>query len=124
MSLAVTEGDKVLSRRRATSIAVLAVGLAVATLPAAAATPRAAAHTRSVSAVVVVRPGVHLPLAIPGGHVVDVFSHVGSELVRAPLSSLAALARDSRVAGVTPDRSGRVAGLGGKQDNGSGNHGV
>ena len=114
-----------LSRRRATSIAVLAVGLVVATLPAAAATPRAGAHSRSVSAVVVVRPGVHLPLAVPGGHVVDVFTHVGSELVRAPLSSLAALAHDSRVAGVTPDRSGRVAGLSGKhEDNGPKDKGV
>jgi hypothetical protein len=69
------------------------------------------AQGRVVSAVVVVRPGVHLPIAVAGGHVVDVFPHVGSELVRAPLSSLAALASDPRVAGVTPDRSGQVAGL-------------
>jgi len=107
-----------MSRRRAAAIAVLAVGSAAATVPAAAATQHAA-RSRVVSAVVVVRPGVHVPLAVPGGHVVDVFSHVGSELVRAPLSSLAALASDPRVAGVTPDRSGRVAGLQGKQDDNS-----
>src|SRR5438270_1270666 len=102
------------------------MGLAAATIPAAAAPQHGAARGhdissragQDVSAVVVVRSGVHLPLSVPGGHVVDVFPHVGSELVRAPLAALAALAGDSRVAGVTPDRSGRVAGLKGKDDAG------
>ncbi|HMC68444.1 MAG TPA: S8 family serine peptidase, partial [Mycobacteriales bacterium] len=114
------------SRRRAATIAGLAMGLAAATIPAAAAPQHGAARGhdissragQDVSAVVVVRSGVHLPLSVPGGHVVDVFPHVGSELVRAPLAALAALAGDSRVAGVTPDRSGRVAGLKGKDDAG------
>jgi serine protease AprX len=62
-----------------------------------------------VRAVVTVRPGVHLPLQVPGGRVVQAFTHVGSELVRAPMSALAALARDARVTGISPDRAGRVA---------------
>jgi serine protease AprX len=45
-----------------------------------------------------------------------VFSRIGSELVRAPMSSLMALAGDARVAGVTPDRSGTVSGVKGKDD--------
>jgi serine protease AprX len=63
-----------------------------------------------VRAVVLVRPGVQLPLRVPGGRVVQSFSHVGSELVRAPMSALTALAHDVRVAGVSPDFAGRVTG--------------
>src|SRR5436305_4933688 len=63
-----------------------------------------------VRAVVVVRPGVSLPLAVPGGHVVAAFTHLGSELVSAPAAALRSLSRDIRVAGVSPDRAGRVAG--------------
>jgi serine protease AprX len=103
-------------RPRVIAIGGLAAGLAMMTLPAAAA-PVASAHQgRMVNAVVVVRPGVHLPLSVAGGHVRAVFSRVGSELVRAPLGSLMKLAGDPRVAGVTPDRSGTVSGLKGKND--------
>jgi serine protease AprX len=63
-----------------------------------------------VTAVVAVRPGAPLPVRVPGGHVVRVFDRIGSEVVRAPLSSLAVLARDPRVAGVSPDRTGHVTG--------------
>ena len=98
-------------RPRIVAIGGLAAGLAMMTLPAAAA-PVASTHQgRMVNAVVVVRPGVHLPLSVPGGHVRAVFSRIGSELVRAPLGALTSLAADPRVAGVTPDRSGTVAGL-------------
>ena len=103
-------------RRRATLIAGLAIGLAAATVPALASPQQAQQAGSTVTAVVVVRPGVHLPLQVAGGHVLHVFSHVGSELVRAPMASLTALATDARVAGVTPDRSGRVAGYVGKND--------
>jgi serine protease AprX len=87
-----------------------AMAVTVAAVPAAASAPHAPQHDRAVNAVVVVRPGVQLPLRVPGGRVLDVFSRVGSEFVRAPMSSLAALASDPRVAGVSPDRTGRVAG--------------
>jgi serine protease AprX len=63
-----------------------------------------------VRAIVLVRPGVQLPLQVRGGRVMQSFSHLGSELVRAPMSALAALTHDVRVAGISPDRAGRVAG--------------
>src|SRR5207247_1054153 len=47
---------------------------------------------------------------VAGGKILSVFSHLGSELVQAPLSSLRALASDARVVGMSPDRAGRVAG--------------
>ena len=112
-----------ISSRRASVVVGLAVGLAAATIPAAA-TQHATARWPLVNAVVVVRPGVHLPLSVAGGRVLDVFSHVGSEFVRAPMSSLLALAGDPRVAGVSPDRSGRVAGLNGKSDDAANSKGV
>jgi serine protease AprX len=90
--------------------AALAAGAGVAA-PAGAAT-RSADSSRLVSAVVSVRPGVALPLAVPGGRVVATFDRVGSELVRAPMTALTALAADPRVAGVSPDRAGRVMGAG------------
>src|SRR3954469_25229881 len=106
-------------RVKALSAAVaVSVGLGIAATPAAAAS---SAHEHSVRAVVVVRPGVALPLAVPGGHVITVMRHVGAEVVSAPVSSLRALAADTRVAGMTPDRAGRVAGDTGKStkaDNG------
>ena len=93
---------------KALSAAVaVSVGLGIAATPAAAASN---AHEHSVRAVVVVRPGVALPLAVPGGHVITVLRHVGAEVVSAPVSALRALATDPRVAGMTPDRAGRVAG--------------
>jgi serine protease AprX len=85
----------------------VSVGLGIAATPAAAAT---SAHEHSVRAVVVVRPGVALPLAVPGGHVTTVLRNVGAEVVSAPMSALRALAADPRVAGMTPDRAGRVSG--------------
>jgi len=103
-------------RTRALAVGGLVAGLALTTVPAATASTGAAGHGRMVNAVVVVRPGVHLPLAVLGGHVRAVFSRIGSEFVRAPLGSVMALASDPRVAGVTPDRSGTVAGVKGKDD--------
>src|SRR3954447_11856672 len=98
---------------KALSAAVaVSVGLGIAATPAAAATN---AHEHSVRAVVVVRPGVALPLAVPGGRVTTVLRNVGAEVVSAPVSALRALAADPRVAGMTPDRAGRVAGDTGKQ---------
>jgi len=101
-------------RRAQRAIAVAAVlGAGAFAVPAGAGGTAGASSFRSsalVRAVVVARPGVSLPLAVPGGQVVRTFPHVGSELVRAPMSALRALASDSRVAGVSPDRAGRVAG--------------
>jgi serine protease AprX len=65
---------------------------------------------RPVLAVVTVRSGVSLPVPAPGGRVVAVLRHVGSEVVRAPQAALLALAGDPRVAGVAPDRTGQVLG--------------
>src|SRR3954452_20148322 len=95
-------------RVKALSAAVaVSLGLGIAATPAAAASN---AHEHAVRAVVVVRPGVPLPLAVPGGHVTTVLRNVGAEVVSAPISALRALAADPRVAGMTPDRAGRVAG--------------
>jgi serine protease AprX len=102
-------------RFRALAIGGMSAALALMTLPAAAVST-ATGQDRMVNAVVVVQPGVHMPLTVPGGHVRAVFSRIGSELVRAPLSSVMALAGDPRVAGVTPDRSGTVSGFKGKDD--------
>ena len=96
----------------------LASALAMTAVPASAAMSdlRGSAATsanhsgRVVTAVVTVRPGASLPVRVPGGHVTQVFRGIGSEVVRAPMSALARLAADPRVAGVSPDRSGRVAG--------------
>jgi len=88
-----------------------AVALSVGVGVVATAAPVAAApRERAVRAVVVVRPGVALPLAVPGGRVSVVLRHVGAEVVSAPMSALRALAADPRVAGMTPDRHGRVTG--------------
>lgn len=130
---AVTGGVPVLSRTKAvlscarstTMGGGIAAALALAALPAVASPASSAGSARvvlrtqgdMVSAVVVTKPGVRLPLQVPGGHVVRVFDRVGSELVRAPLASLARLAADPRVAGVTPDRAGRVAGNSYGKDN-------
>ena len=102
---------------RAVAIAGLAAALATMTLPTAASSGAPVnGWGHMVNAVVVVRPGVHLPLSVAGGHVRAVFSRIGSELVRAPVGSLLGLASDSRVAGVTPDRSGTVSGFTGRDD--------
>src|SRR4051794_13480342 len=96
------------------AFALAAVAAAAVTFAPAAA-PAGSPSTSSgpsVRAVVVVRPGVTLPLKVAGGRVLSVFSHLGSELVTAPLSSLRRLAAASRVAGMSPDRTGRVAGSG------------
>ena len=103
-------------RRRALAIGGLSAALALMTLPSAAMSSGAAGRDRMVNAVIVVRPGVHLPLSVAGGHVRAVFSRIGSELVHAPLSALTGLATDARVAGVTPDRSGTMSGFTGKDD--------
>src|SRR3954451_12037785 len=97
-------------RGKALVVGGLVAGLAIAALPAAAAPGHPASSHRMVSAVVVVRPGVHLPVAVAGGRVTHVFGRIGSEVVRAPMSALARLAADPRVAGVSPDRAGTVSG--------------
>jgi serine protease AprX len=79
--------------------------LSSAAVPALAAAPAA-----PVRAVVLVQPGVALPLQVPGGRVRTVLPHVHAEIVTAPLAALRALASDPRVAGVSPDRAGRVTG--------------
>jgi serine protease AprX len=89
--------------------AALAVSVGVGVV-AAAAPAAAAPRERAVRAVVVVRPGVALPLAVPGGRVSLVLRNVGAEVVSAPMSALRGLAADPRVAGMTPDRQGRVTG--------------
>ena len=74
---------------KALSAAVaVSVGLGIAATPAAAAT---GAHQHPVRAVVVVRPGVSLPLAVPGGRVTTVLRNVGAEVVTAPSVSCTAL---------------------------------
>jgi serine protease AprX len=100
--------------RRAVAVAAV-LGAGAFAVPASAGTTASVTSSSArsaglVRAVVVVRPGVALPLAVRGGHVVQTFPHLGSELVRAPLAALQALAADGRVAGVSPDRAGRVAG--------------
>src|SRR4051812_16320081 len=100
------------SARRAVAVAaVLGAAAFAAPMHAGGSTAATSSVGSSalVRAVVLVRPGVQLPLRVPGGKVVQTFSHVGSELVRAPMSSLAALAHDVRVVGISPDRAGRVA---------------
>jgi serine protease AprX len=88
----------------------LTVGTAVAATAApAAASTHPAAQQHEVRAVVVVRPGVALPLGVAGGRVVTVLPHVGAEVVSATPAALLALAHDSRVLGMTPDRRGHVA---------------
>jgi serine protease AprX len=82
-------------------------GFAGVAVPAAAAAP---AHEHAIRAVVVVRPGVSLPLPVAGGRVSLVLRNVGVEVVTATPSALRALATDPRVAGVSPDRRGQVAG--------------
>jgi len=98
-------------------VAALAAGAAAVAVPAAAATSTTTGgHAREVTAIVVVRPGVALPFAIPGGRVLHTFRHVGSELVRMPSTDYAALAADPNVLGVSPDRVGRVTGQDGSDD--------
>jgi serine protease AprX len=100
------------SAKRAVAVAAV-LGAAAFAMPmhgggSAASSASSVGSGVLVRAVVLVRPGVHLPLQIPGGQVVQSFSHVGSELVRAPMSALSELAHDSRVTGISPDRAGRV----------------
>jgi serine protease AprX len=100
-------------RLRLRTTTFVAVAAALAAGAAAAAPAGAAAADRSmVTAVVSVSSDVDLPLAVPGGRVLATFDNVDAELVRAPRSALAALRADPRVTGVSPDRKGRVTGLG------------
>jgi serine protease AprX len=85
------------------------VGVGIAAAPASASAS-VSAHEQPVRAVVVVRPGVSVPLAVAGGHVTTVLRNVGAEIVSAPPSALRVLAADPRVAGVSPDRHGQVSG--------------
>ena len=102
------------SVRRAVAVAAV-LGAGAFAVPAGAAgtagiTAPSVRSAALVRAVVVVRPGVALPLPVRGGRVVATFPHIGSELVVASARALQALSSDSRVAGVSPDRAGRVAG--------------
>ena len=105
------------SFRRGLIPAAALVATGLATVPAAAAP---ASHQHLVHAVVVVKPGTALPLQVSGGKVLHVFRNVSAELVAAPLASLQALSLDSRVAGMTPDRAGRVTGDAGTGPGGKG----
>jgi len=99
---------------------VLAVLLSSTVVVALAPTVAIAAPAGpNVRAVVTVRPGATLPTHINGGHVLARFPYVGAELVSAPAASLRALAADPRVAGVSPDRHGRVAGKDDNDDDGA-----
>jgi serine protease AprX len=101
-------------RLRTTTLVAVAVALAIGTAAAGpvSAADRSLSDRSLVTAVVSVQPGVELPLTVPAGRVLATFDHVGAELVRAPLSALTALRSDPRVAGVSPDRKGRVASVG------------
>src|SRR4051795_11085172 len=105
-------------RGKALVVGGLVAGRAIAALPAAAAPGHPASSHRMVSAVVVVRPGVHLPVAVAGGRVTHVFGRIGSGGGRAPMGPLARLAADPRVAGVSPDRAGTVSGYAFGKDKG------
>jgi serine protease AprX len=87
--------------------ASVGVGIVGAAVPAAAVAPT---HEGAVRAVVVVHPGVPLPLQVAGGRVSLVLRNVGVEVVSATPSALRSLAADPRVAGVSPDRRGQVSG--------------
>ena len=93
-----------LVRRMTLAVLVTCLGLAVA--PATVSS--SSGPSPLVRAVVLVRDGATLPLAVPGGRVLDVFRGVGSEVVQAPYNAVAQLARDGRVLGVAPDARVRV----------------
>jgi serine protease AprX len=96
------------------------LGASAAIVAAAPVAASAAPAGRAVHAVVTVRPGAALPSSIAGGRVIARFPSVGAELVSAPAVTLRALAADPRVAGVSPDRHGQVAG---DDAHGDGGHG-
>jgi serine protease AprX len=81
-----------------------------AVLVAAAPAVAAPAREHAVRAVVMTRPGAALPVAVAGMKVTAVLRSVGAEVVTATPSQLRALATDSRVIGISPDRHGRVSG--------------
>lgn len=99
-----------------------ALALSVGVSVAATAAPAAAATEHPVRAVVTVAPGVALPVTAPGVRVRNVFRSVGAEVVSATPAALRGLAGDPRVAGVTPDRHGRIAGDDGVDESAA--HGV
>ena len=96
----------------------LATTAVVAVSTAAGVPAVASAAGPNVRAVVTVRAGASLP-TVRGGRVLARFPSVGAELVSAPVAALQALSADPRVAGVSPDRHGRVAGDDNGQDDGS-----
>jgi serine protease AprX len=106
--------DKADVSRRLLAVLLSSTAFA-ATAPGVAS---AAATGPNVHAVVTVRPGATLP-SIHGGRVLARFPYVGAELVSAPAAVLRSLALDPRVAGVSPDRRGRVAGDGGQDGDGT-----
>jgi serine protease AprX len=76
-----------------------------------------------VRLIVEVRPGTSLPLAIPGGRVLDVLPRVGAEYVSAPAAGLAALSHAPGVLGISPNWRGHVNSFRGG-DNGPDQSGV
>ncbi|HEX3823131.1 MAG TPA: S8 family serine peptidase [Mycobacteriales bacterium] len=110
------------------AIAAAAIG-AVAPLVISGGAAAAAGPARApmVRAVVEVRPGTSLPLAVPGGRVLDSLPAVGAEYVAASATGLAQLSRDRDVLSVSPNWTGHVMGLGRRGrggDNGPDQQGV
>lgn len=92
------------------ALALSALAPVLSTGSAAASAP--VAKGPAVRAIVTVRPGTAMPLAVPGGRVLDSFSHVRAEFVSAPRSALTALARNPAVLGISPNWRGHVMGFG------------
>jgi serine protease AprX len=94
------------------AIAATTIGVMAPLLVAGSATAASAsARGPMVRAIVAVRPGAPIPYPVPGGRVLDALPHVGAELVAAPAARLAALSRDPRVLGISPDWRGHVTGF-------------
>jgi len=89
---------------------LMATGGASAASAVSAASPSRAGGPL-VHAIVTVRPGTRMPLAVPGGRVLDTLSAVHAEYVAAPRAALTGLAANPAVAGVSPDWHGHVMGL-------------
>src|SRR3954454_6452633 len=87
----------------------LAAGLLTAAAASAVAVPSGALSSVAPVRAVVTLHG-NAPVSAPGVRVLASFPHVGSEVVVGTPTALRGLARDSRVAGVTPDDTVTFAG--------------
>ena len=82
-------GDLVLKRKVGWALAATTLGaLAPLLVSGASAAAAHAAAGPSARAIVTVRPGTAMPLAVPHGRVLDSFAAVRAELVSAPRSAL------------------------------------